>query len=428
MAGFHCDGNRFHLTTFRAHLLLQIACLCGFMLLAPFGVAQSSHRISTLLVMPFENHSKVAGADWLSEACSEVLVQRMASGGSYVVSRDERVFSFDRAGVPVSVKPTRATVFRVAEEMGADYVVLGSYEVKGSSFEASAQLLEVKNLRLHPEVRVSGALEEFVTLETSLAWQVLREMPNAPQEPQEQFVKSAPTIRLDAFENYVRGVVSTNPSQKIHYLKEALRLNPGYAAAAFELGSAYYDGHEYEQAVVWLSKVPKDDPSAGEATFLLGMSEYNRGNLDRAYAAFNSLVTRLPLTGVYNNLGVVDARRGRRTAAQEYFSKAVAADPSNADYRFNLGLTLFKNGDNAGAAKQLREGLQLRPNDAEAKALLDLMNRGVTASSVATSAASGSGGTAPRIPIERIKRTYDEASYRQLELQINNLNQRQFPK
>lgn len=428
MAGFRCDGNRFHLPILRAHRLLQIACLFGSMLLAPFGVAQSSHRISTLLVMPFENHSKAAGAEWLSEACSEVLVQRMASGGLYVISRDERVFSFDRAGVPVAVRPTRATVFRVAEQMGADYVVLGSYEVKGSTFEAIAQLLEVKNLRLHREVRVSGALEEFVMLETSLAWQLLREMPNAPPVTQEQFVKAASPIRLDAFENYVRGVVSTSPSQKIHYLKEALRLNPGYAAAAFELGNAYYDGHEYEQAVVWLARVPEDDPSAGEATFQLGMSEYNRGNLDRAYAAFYSLVTRLPLTVVYNNLGVVDARRGRRTAAQEYFSKAVAADPSNADYRFNLGLAMFKNGDNAGAAKQLREGLQLRPNDAEAKTLLDLMIRGVTASSVAASAAGSSSGTVPRIPIERIKRTYDEASYRQLELQINNLNQQRIPK
>ena len=85
------------------------------------------------------------------------------------------------------------------------------------------------------------------------------------------------------------------------------------------------------------------------------MSEYYRGSLDRAYTAFSYLATRLPLTEVYNNLGVVDARRGRRTAAVEYFSKAVAADPNDSDYRFNLALALFKNGDTAGAARQLRE-------------------------------------------------------------------------
>src|SRR5271167_4575320 len=111
---------------------------------------------------------------------------------------------------------------------------------------------------------------------------LLQELPNPPQVSEQQFVKTAAPMRLDAFENYVRGVVSTSRPQKIKYLKEALRLNPGYAAAAFQLGEVYYDGHDYEQAAVWLAKVPKEDPSAGEATFLLAMSEYNRGNLERA--------------------------------------------------------------------------------------------------------------------------------------------------
>ena len=193
------------------------------------------------------------------------------------------------------------------------------------------------------------------------------------------------------------------------------------------MGKVYYDNHEYEQAAVWLGKIPKDDPVGGQALFFLGMSEYYRGNLDRAYAAFSSLATRLPLTEVYNNLGVVDARRGRRTTAVEYFSKAVAADPNDPDYRFNLAVALFKNGDGAGAARQLKEELQRRPTDAEAKSLLEMINRGVVAPSNVTTTAATSGSTSPvaqvRIPIERIRRNYDEALYRQLEMEINNLHE-----
>ena len=104
----------------------------------------------------------------------------------------------------------------------------------------------------------------------------------------------------------------------------------------------------------------------------------------------------------------------------------MTADPSDADYRFNLGLALFKSGDNAGASRQLREELQLRPSDAEAKALLDVMMRGTTVSTIAASA--GAGASAPRIPLERIKRNYDEASYRQVEMQIKNMSQQGIPK
>jgi tetratricopeptide (TPR) repeat protein len=395
------------------------------MLLASWWAsAQSAPSMATLLVMPFENQSRVAGADWISEACPEVLSQRMSSAKLYIVDRDDRLFAFDRAGVPAAVRPSRATTFRVAEQMGADYVVLGSYEVTDSTFAVTAQLLDVKGLRLHPAIQSRGPLAEFVQLQTAVAWQLLHEMPNPPQGTQQQFVKAAPPIRLDAFENYVRGVVTTSRQSKIHYFKEAIRLNANYSVAALELGKVYYESHDYEQAAVWLAKVPKDDPAAGEATFLLGMSEYYRGNLDRAYTSFNSLVTRLPLTEVYNNLGVVDSRRGRHTAAVEYFSKAVAADPSDPDYHFNYALALFKGGDSAGAARQLRDELQHRPTDAEAKSLLDMINRGVTAPSNPTTNAVNQ----PRIPIERIKRNYDETSYRQLQMAINNLSRQQPPK
>ena len=394
--------------------------------------AQSVPGTTTLMVMPFDNHSKVTGLDWISEACPELLSQRMSSPRIIVVTRDERIFAFDRAGIPAAIHPSRPTVVKIAEQMGADYVVLGSYAVEGATFQASAQLLDIKKLRLHPAVQSSGPLADFVDLQTALAWELLRQMPDPPQITQQQFLKASAPIPLNAFENYIRGVTATNPQLKIRYFKEAVRLNPSYSLAELRLGRVYYDNHEYEQAAAWFGKIPKDDPANGQATFLLGMSEYYRGNLDRAYTAFSYLATRLPLTEVYNNLGVVDGRRGRRTAAVEYFTKAVAADPNDPDYRFNLAVALFKNGDPAGAARQLKEELQRRPSDAEAKSLLELINRGVTApSSVAATAASGASAAPvaqPRIPIERIKRDYDETLYRQLEREINNLNEQRLTK
>ena len=397
---------------------------------AAVSVAQAISGTTTLLIMPFDNHSKVSGLDWISEACPEVLSQRMSTLKFNVITRDDRIFAFDRAGIPASVHASRPTVFGVAEQMGADYVVLGSYAVDGSTFQVSAQLLDIKKLRLYPPAQSSGPLADFVELQTALAWQLLRQMPNPPQVTQQQFIKASAPIPLNAFENYIRGVTAANRQLKIRYFKEAVRLNPTYSLAELQLGKVYYDNHEYEQAATWLVKVPKDDPAAGQATFFLGMAEYYRGNLDRAYTAFNYLVTRLPLTEVYNNLGVVDARRGRRTAAAEYFSKAVAADPNDPDYRFNLAVALFKNGDSAGAARQLKEEIQRRPNDAEAKSLLETIYRGVSAPSSTAAASSSSAVTAvqPRIPIERIKRDYDEALYRQLEMEINNLNEQRLTK
>ena len=380
--------------------------------------------------MPFQNRSAAPGLEWISEAFPEVLSQRMASPQVYVISREDRIYAFDHAGIPGAAHPSRATTYSVAEQMDADYVVFGDYDFNGSTFMARAQLLDMKKLKLLPQVESSGPLTSLIDVQTDLAWQLLSQMPSPPAVAREQFVKSSAPIRVEAFENYVRGILATSRQEKTRHFREAIRLNPNYTLAMLQLGKVYYDAHEYESASLWLSRIPKDDAVAGQANFLLGMAEFYRGNYEKAYTAFTFLAARLPLTEVYNNLGVVEGRRGRRAASIEHFTKAVAADPSDPDYRFNLAVALYKNGDNAGAAQQLREELQRRPNDAEAKGLLENINRGLSAPTApaSTTPILGVPPTGVRVPLERIKRNYDEASYRQLQVEIHNLTEERLGK
>jgi Tfp pilus assembly protein PilF len=133
--------------------------------------------------------------------------------------------------------------------------------------------------------------------------------------------------------------------------------------------------------------------------------------MDKADSAFRSLAARLPLTEVLNNLGVVAARRGQR-GARGYFEKTVQTDPDEPDYRFNLAVELYREGDSSGASRELRALLAIS-TDAEAKSFLD---------------AIVSGTPPARLPLERIKRNYDESTFRQLALEIENTNETRLAK
>jgi Tfp pilus assembly protein PilF/TolB-like protein len=396
------------------------------------AAGQALPGTQTLMVMPFENQSSAPGLEWISESFPEVLSQRMASARMYVMGRDDRDYAFDHSGVPSTVLPSRATIYRVAEQMDADYVVMGSYTYDGKTFTAKAQLLDMKKLHLSPMVNSSGPLAGLIDLQTALAWQLLQQMPARPTMTREQYMAAFPPIRLNAFENYIRGILATNSQQKVHYFHDAVKLDPNYTLAMLQLGKTYFQSHEYESASSWFARVPKTSPLAGEASFLLGMSEFYRGNFDKSYAAFSYLATRVPLTEVYNNMGVVEARRGHRAPAVEYFTRAVTADPKDADYRFNLAVALYKNGDSTGASRQLKDELQQRPNDTEAKTLLDTINRGVAPppppSPNPPSSNALLSANQPNMSMERIKRNYDEASYRQLEMEIHNINEARLAK
>lgn len=394
------------------------------LLLSLAANAQSPARSvrQLFLVVPFENRSNAPGLDWIGEAFSEVLSQRMASVQLSPISRDERVYAFDRLGLPTNARISRATLLRIADEMDLDYVVTGSYTFDGRTFTVRAQAVELRRLRLLPEITETGALTQLADIQSGTAWSLLRSIDNAYPIAKTTFTNQAPPVRLDALESYIRGVISSSRTEKLKNFRNAVRLNPEYAEALLQLGKAYFEGKEYESASQAFLKVPKTSPLSNEASFYLGLASYYTGNLERAETAFHSLAQKMPLIEVFNNLGVVTARRGKPNSI-EYIQRAAQADAGDADYRFNYAVALYRRGDNQAAARQLREALAIRPNDSEAKSLLEQINAGTpypTLTSTGTASASG------RAPLERIKRNYDETSYRQLLMEIENAKEMRY--
>jgi tetratricopeptide (TPR) repeat protein len=394
-------------------------------LLSAACFAQGHSGAQTLLVLPFDNSSKAPGLEWISESFPELLGQRMSSPANYVINRDERMLAFDRFGVPQTLHPSLATLYRMAEQMDADYVVIGHYTFDGNTFTAAAQLLDMKALKLLPAVTSSGPLTTLIDIQSALAWELLGEMQRQPPGTKENFVRASTGVRLDAFENYIRGVIAGTRGEKISRLREANRLSPNYTHATLQLGKAYLENRDYDQAVNWLSRIPKSDPAANEASFNLGLAAFYKGDYERSAEAFNFLLTRLPIPAIYNNLGVIAGRRGRHSEV-DYLQKAIAADPSDADYHFNLAVALARNNETAAAVRQVREVITSHPDDAEAKSLLDQLSGAAVANVSRGDTAQPT--SPPRLPMERIKRTYDETSYQQVAMEIENIAEQRLAK
>jgi Tfp pilus assembly protein PilF len=108
-------------------------------------------------------------------------------------------------------------------------------------------------------------------------------------------------------------------------------------------------------------------------------------NLQRYDDAFETFTGLLPATSVgerngaaavaavYNNLGVVQMRRGASPQSGTptyFFTKATDADPGEIDYLFNLGYAYVLERNFQGAIYWLREALRRNPADADAHFVL----------------------------------------------------------
>jgi tetratricopeptide (TPR) repeat protein len=359
--------------------------------------------------------------DWIREAAPEVLNSRFSSAGFLPLTREDRLYALDHLGLPETFQPSRATALRIAETLDANYILIGNYRVDGSTLTLKSRIVDVSKLRLSDEVTESGPIAQLIPLLNSLAWQMTRKLDPGFGVAEETFRAAGSKIRLDAFEQYIRGITEREVDERLRHLKKATDLNPDFSAAWFATGRLQFASQQYEQAAVSFSKVTRNDPSASEAGFYRGLSLIFSGNYPHAEEAFAAVARVLPLPEVVNNEGVAVSRRGHDAIA--LFRQAEAADPTDSDYHFNLAVSLHRHGDNAEALTELGQSLKLRPNDSEAKALQEnWKNPAAKLQPVANvGVQAGSNPATGSEPLERIKRAFDGAAFRQASLMLDQV-------
>ena len=160
--------------------------------------------------------------------------------------------------------------------------------------------------------------------------------------PQETFVAAGANVQLDAFEQYIRGITEPDQDERLRHLQQAVKLNPDFSAAWMALGREDYTGQQYEQAAEPLPRCTGNDADALEAGFYRGLSLHVLRRLREGRMALRGVARILPLAAVLNNQGVAVSRQGHDGTA--LFRQAAAADPTAADYHFNLAVSLKRHG------------------------------------------------------------------------------------
>lgn len=363
-----------------------------------------------LLVLPFDNRSGQPNLEWVREAAPELLDSRFVSAGFAPMNRADRIYALDHLGLPEGFQPSRASSLKLAQTLDADSIVVGSYLTDGSNIVAEAQVVDVPHLRMSAPVTARGEMRDMIAVFDSLAWKLTRELDPGFSVAEETFVAAGKNIRLDAFEQYIRGIAEPDHDERVRHLKQAVALNPNFGSAWFALGREDYAGQQYDDAAAAFAKVDRDDPNALEAGFYRGMSLLFSGNYPQAEQAFANVAKVLPLAEVLNNEGVAQARQGHDGST--LFIAAETADPNAADYHFNLAVSLKRRGAAAEALPELGQCLKLRPNDSEAQ---DLEKEWKSPSAAPSSggADQAAGLEAKADPLERIVRTFDARAFRQ---------------
>ncbi len=371
-----------------------------------------------ILVLPFENRSGEPNIDWISESMPEIINRRLDSAGFLPIAREDRLYALDHLGLPPNFRPSRASTIRLAQNLDADSVIIGTYTSDGKRLIIAARILDVNGLKLSSPVETQVDLPRLLDGINGIAWQLVRQFDPAYPVAEQTFVAADAKLPLSAFENYIRGLVEDSAPERAKHLMEAVQIEPTYYPAWLALGRLYFHEQEYELAAAAFGKIPRGDSGALDAAFDRGLASFYTGNYVQAEESFAFVAMQLPLSEVINNEAVAASRRNADAVA--LFEQAVHADPQDPDYHFNLALAFRRRNDIPGAMHELGECIKLRPQDAEAQALLT-SPQNVAANTAVKTNASTTPTASPSGPLERIKRNYNETAFRQAAYEIDQM-------
>jgi len=334
----------------------------------------SSPRV---LVLPFSAQAEAqapggAGtALWLREATAVLLADNLESLGVGAFSRDQRVAAFDRLQLPRAASFSRATMIRVGELVGASEIVFGDVHL-GPKLSVRAHVVDLQTSRQLPDVVDEGELSDLFALLERVAGRIGQAL------GRRVIATPRPPVRLplEAFENYMKGLVAATPAAQQRFLETAMTQVPHDGRVLTALWSVYTEQGSHEKALAAASAVPADSPLARRARFDVALSLIELKRLDGAWKELTALYAQARGAAVSNALGIVQLRRGPVTdtpAAPSYFERAITEDPNNTDYRFNLGYARALAGETAVALTALREAVRRDAADGDAHLVMSVL-------------------------------------------------------
>jgi tetratricopeptide (TPR) repeat protein len=379
--------------------------------------AQTSSSSEVVLILPFENVSNHPEYNWIGESFADSLSALLNKPGLNVVTSEERAVAYQRLRLPLTVLPSRATAIKIARELKASMIVIGTYSVTvppATADDKSATAVDRPLAMIAGEARVvrvnegrmagdifdgawaprvydfSDQVSNLQKVHGELAYQVLFQRDKALSFSRNQLIQEATKVPAQAYEAVQKGLLTPDrePTRAI-YFKNALKLfgkdNGGavYPQAAFELGRFYFNQAQWKEAIEYFTMLQKKDAHYGEAQFYAGLAYWKTGDITNAIATLVPLADEkvMPLVGVYNNAGAVSVAAARDEKKPEertrlllqgitLLSRAVDSSPDDTTVLFNYAYALFLAEKYPEAADKLEKVIAADQRDGQAYFLL----------------------------------------------------------
>ncbi len=301
-----------------------------------------------LAVIDFRNITANAEDDWLGTGISETLTADLEGFAGVTVVPRGRVSELARTLEREGGDHGDALWIRAGRELGARWVLTGSFQRAADAVRVTAHLLDTATAQTERTIKVDGRMQEIFVLQDRLVHE-LADLLRAVIRPTgtttletgvvgayEAFSKGVLNLRAESYESLDRAVM---------LFEHAVDLDPGYARAHLELGVAYATKADYlamgelrTQAVKSLRRALELQPESVRAWRELGSVLTAMGQDADGFDALRRALAIDPTdAGALGTMGrALFVGRAQFDEAASWFERALAANPKAGWYALQL--------------------------------------------------------------------------------------------
>jgi tetratricopeptide (TPR) repeat protein len=142
---------------------------------------------------------------------------------------------------------------------------------------------------------------------------------------------------------------------------------PGSADSLYSKGRVFLCTEDYEKALPYFREAVKKNPRYAEAYFQIGYCNVNLGRYTEAIAAFKEAIRIQPdFAEAHSNMGVCYTLLGRYAESIEAYKEAIRIMPDYAKSHCGLGVSYTQLERYTEAMEAFKEAIRIKPDYAEA--------------------------------------------------------------
>lgn len=293
----------------------------------------ASNQIESIAVMPFVNEGGNQDIEYLSDGMTETLISSLSQIPNLSVKARSTVFFY---------KGKETTPKKIGEELGVQAVLLGRVAQRGDDLRLSLELVDAQTQDVLWSDTYNRKQSELVSLQSEIAREVSTKLKSKLSGTDVAKVEKKYTDNAEAYQLYLKGKYYWNKrtgeslQQAAELYRQAIEKDSNYALAYSGLAETYVLFSSYD-----VSPASDSMPQAKAAAL-------------RALAIDDSLAEAHTALGFYLSFYEWD-----RAGADKEFRRAIELKPSyaTAHHWFSASLATVKRFDESIAECKLAENL-----------------------------------------------------------------------